>query len=380
MANTIDEVVPKLLAQGVLALRQNVMMPRLINRSYESMAGQKGNVINIPIPSAIAATNVTPSITPASNTDSAPTSAQVTLDFWKEAAFHLSDSDMMSVMDGTIPMQASEAIKSLANAVDEYIMGKASGVYGMAGVPGTTPFSGSLNMAVSARQLLNEQLAPLSDRRMVVDPAAESNLLLNTQVLQFDQRGDAGGIIRGTIGTKLGMDFYMDQNLTSYTPGTGWATGYVLSTVAGVAGESTLNVLNATAAGTIKVGDIFTIAGSSQQYVVTVAATASATVAVALSFNPVISTGAATGAAITVVGTAHVRNLAFHRDAFAWASRPLGDIPALGSIFRSVVDPVSGIALRLEVSRQYKQTTFSYDILGGANIIRPELACIVAGQ
>ncbi len=44
------------------------------------------------------------------------------------------------------------------------------------------------------------------------------------------------------------------------------------------------------------------------------------------------------------------------------------------------VDPVSGIALRLEVSRQYKQTTFSYDILGGAQLIRPELAAIVAGQ
>lgn len=376
--NTITNVLPKLLAQGLVALRESVRLPRLVNSSYSQLASRKGNVINVPIPSAIAATNVSPSITMATNVASAPTVALVTLDFWKEATFHLDDSEMVSVMEGTIPMQASEAVKALANSVDTYIMGKATGVYGMAGVPGTSPFSGSLNMAVSARQLLNEQLAPLSDRRVVVDPTAESNLLLNTQVLQFDQRGDRGGIITGTIGTKLGFDWYMDQNITSYTPGTGWATGYTASTVGGAVGDATLNITNTTASGTVLVGDIFTSAG--QQHVVTAAATASATVPFAVAFNPALKTAVATGDAITVVGTAYTRNLAFHRDAFAWASRPLGDVPALGSAFQSVSDPVSGITLRLEVSRQYKQTTFSYDILGGANLIRPELAVIIAGQ
>jgi hypothetical protein len=46
---------------------------------------------------------------------------------------------------------------------------------------------------------------------------------------------------------------------------------------------------------------------------------------------------------------------------------------------QSVVDPISGIALRLEVSRQNKQTLFEFDILGGAAVIRPELACKIAG-
>jgi hypothetical protein len=37
------------------------------------------------------------------------------------------------------------------------------------------------------------------------------------------------------------------------------------------------------------------------------------------------------------------------------------------------------VALRLEVSRQYRQTTFSFDVLGGANVIRRELGVIIAG-
>lgn len=382
MSNTITNVLPKLLAQGVLALRENVVMPRLVNRSYEGLATQKGNVINVPIPSAIAARDVTPAAAFASNVDFNPTVALVTLDFWKEAPFHLSDNDMVSVMNGTIPMQASEAIKSLANAIDQYILGKHVGFYGLVGTAGTTPFATAIGVAGSARALLNKQAAPMDDRRMVLDPDAEANALALSNILQFDQRGDQGGIINGTIGRKLGMDWYLDQNIPTYTPGTGWAAGNIASTVGGAVGDTTLNIINATASGTIKVGDIFSLTADTtlnQQYVVIAAATISATVAVAIEFTPALRTTVATGATLDVIGTAYAVNLAFHRDAFAWASRPLADLSGYGSQIQSVTDPVSGVALRLEVSRQYKQTTFSFDVLGGANVIRRELGVKVAG-
>ena len=59
MTNTITYVTPQLLAQGLMALRQQAIMPRLVNRSYEDLAMREGNVINIPVPSAIAARSVT---------------------------------------------------------------------------------------------------------------------------------------------------------------------------------------------------------------------------------------------------------------------------------------------------------------------------------
>jgi hypothetical protein len=204
--------------------------------------------------------------------DFAPTVALVTLDFWKEAPFQFSDRDAAECMDGTLPMQASEAIKSLANAVDEYIISKHTGIFSSSGVAGTAPFNTSLTAAASARVLLNKQLAPMTDRRGVIDPDAEGNLLLNTQVLQADQRGDSEGIINGVIGNKLGVDWYMNQNITgqAYTPGTAWITGWTSDGSAAV-GVSTLAVVY-TNSGTVKIGDIFSIAG--QQYAVTAAATA----------------------------------------------------------------------------------------------------------
>lgn len=376
MSNTITYVVPQLLAQGLMALRQQAIMPRLVNRSYDTMAAQPGNVINVPVPSAISARTVTPAVTVATNQDFSPTSVALTLDFWREASFQLSDSDIKSVMDGVIPMQASEAIKALANAVDSYILGKYVGVYGAVGTAGTTPFASAITVAAQARTKLNAMLAPPDSRFAVLNPDAEGNLLTLSNIIQFDQRGDQGGIINGSIGTKLGVAWYMDQNIPTHTAGTAWVTGWTAD-VSSTVGVATIALLNGTATGSIAIGDLFTIAGASQQYVVTAAATVASSAATVY-FQPALVSAVATGAAITVVAS-HAVNLMAHRDAFAWASRPLADIEGLGSQVMSQVDPVSGIALRLEVSRQYKQTTYSYDILGGAALIRPKLACRIMG-
>ena len=73
-------------------------------------------------------------------------------------------------------------------------------------------------------------------------------------------------------------------------------------------------------------------------------------------------------------------NLNVHRDAFALASRPFAGADPMGlGTYMSAVDPVSRLALRLEVSRQHKRTRFSYDILYGAQLVRPELAARMAG-
>lgn len=378
MSNVISSVLPIIYAQGVLALRQNAVMSRLVNRDYQNLAAEKGDSINVPIPSALAASDVTPGYTVVTSTDISPTKAVVTLDFWKRSAFTMTDKNIAEALSGVVPMQMSEAIKSVGNAIDTYIIGKTVGFQGFCGTAGTTPFNTSLTIAGTARKLLNKQLAPMDERRGVVDPDAESNFLLNTNIINADQRGDQSGIVDGRIARTLGLDWYMDQNVTAYTPGSGWATGFALSTVAGSVGDTTLNVINATASGTIKVGDVFTVSGSTQAYVVTASVTTSATVQVAFAFQPALVSAAITGAAITVVATAFVQNLAFHRNALAWVSRPMAN-DGLGNLVMSDVDPVTGVALRLEVSRQHYQTTWAFDVLGGANVIRREYGVRIAG-
>lgn len=378
MTNTITNVLGKLLADGVLALRQNAVFPRLVNRDYEALAREKmGNVINVPIPSAIAARAVTPSVVMNSNVASAPTVALITLDHWYEAPFEASDNDVASMSPTFFPMQASEAIKALGNDADSYGLGKAAGVYQFVGAAGTTPFASGVTLATTARKQLNIGLAPMDNRFVIYDPSAEANFLASPNIIQANFRGNAGAITAADPGTVLGFQWYMDQNVATVTPGVGWVTGWAASTVSAAVGDTTLNIINATASGTVLVGDIFT--SGSGTYVITKAATASATVALAITFTPALATGINTGAAITVLGTAYTANLAANKYAFAWASRPLAGSLVDGHVFQAPTDPISGIALRLELSRQYKLETMSYDYLAGAGLIRPSLALKILG-
>ena len=309
--NDLSKVVDKLLAQGLLALRGTCVMPRLVNSDYSNLAAQQGASIDVPIPSAIKAQAVTPGATSQDTGDISPVSATIKLDRWMEAPFYLTDKDLMEANRGVITMQASEAVKAIANDVNATLLGLGRKFYGMVGTPGTTPFSTVVD-ATNARKVLNRQLAPVNDRRIVLDPDAEAAALGLSGFADVSKSGDARPIIDGTIGRKYGFDWAMDQQVPSFE--------------ASVMTEGALTVNGANEAG------------------------------------------------------AQVVSLAFHRDAIAFATRPLMDSAnGLGNLTQSAVDPVSGLSLRLEVSREHKRTRFSYDILYGADVVRRELGCRIAG-
>lgn len=383
MSNTLTAVVPKLLAQGLLALRQMAIMPMLVNRGYETLAGQKGTTIDIPIPSAITVQDVAPGATPPVTAVVAPTSVSITLDQWKEAPFYLTDKELQEVVSGIIPMQASEAIKALANTVDSYIFGLYKGVYGYYGTAGATPFATDTSDATKVRAILDNQLAPLGDRRVVMNADAQANALNLTAFQNTQFATDASDVIAGKLTPKFGFAWFMDQNVPTHTAGT-ITTGLIAKAATAVAIGAT-SVVATTAASTgacaLKAGDIITFAGSTQTYAVgaDVTQAAAATDTAAISITPPLVKALVGSEAITVKAT-HVVNLAFHRDAFAFANRPL-DVPTdgLGAIVQSAIDPVSGLTLRLEITREHKRTRYSYDILYGGLLVRAALAARLAG-
>lgn len=378
MGQNLAALHPRLLAMGLLALRQNAVLPRLVNTSYNAQAGERGSVVEVPIPSAVVASSVTPAATAPAGTDLIPTVAQIAMNQWDEAAFTMSDKEQREIIGGVMPMVASEAIKALGNKVDVFISNLFKGFYSTSGSAGTTPFASDLLAYKDARKLLNVELAPMGDRRVVLDPNAEANAMMLDLFLKADQRGDQGGVIEGNIGRKLGADWYMDQNIQTHTS-TPLSAGAATANGVNAVGATTISVAKASNTSPLVAGDRLRIAGDPWTYVVT----EGVTLAVGntnVSIQPPLRKATVGGENITLLAS-HVLNGLFHRDAIGFATRPLeGTVdPRLGVIIGSAVDPVTGLTLRLEINRQYKRTRYAYDILYGGAIVRRELGAVIMG-
>lgn len=384
MSNDLQALVPRILAQALKTLRENVVLPQLVRTDLSAEAKQRGQTVDVPIPFGMGeADEVVPSHLHSPTQDIAPAYARIALNRWFEKKLYLTDKDAGDIMDGIIPMQLQEAARSLANRIDKDIWNLYKKVPNVIGTAGQTPFQDvtdptqvyhKLGAALEARRILNRNLAPQEDRRLVLNVDADANA---SGLRGFQSAADFGSdsVVRnGQIRRASGYDWFMSQNSPTHVNGT---TGTVVTNgsppLVNKAGDTTLIVSGATAVG---VGDKFSIAGHSQQYTILENSTTTTFL-----IYPGLVVDVPTSSAVTVYssGAGADISLAFHPWAFAFVARPMLDVVAPGSIVESYVDNVTGIPLRLEIARQNRQTVFMLDILYGVDVLRPELAVAIYG-
>lgn len=247
---------------------------------------------------------------------------------------------------------------------------------------------------LDANRFLNDQLAPRDNRTLLVGNKAEATCLdafkgfYNHQALIGKQYED------GRMGVAAGFDWISSSLVPTITRGT--ANGsYVLNGVPTATGDSAITV--ATGSGTLKAGDVITIAGvnachpqtkADLGYLMPFTVTADyAGGAGDVSVSPAyILTGPeqnvyaapASNAAVTVKGTsgtAYAQNLAFCKDAIAFVTADLPLPPKKDATRMSH----GGISLRYINDYDSVNDMFisRVDVLWGSAVIRPELACRV---
>lgn len=359
MANDLTQVAEYLVTAGVAALRQNSITARLVNADFQNEAAQPNQFIRVPLPSPVSVVTVTPG-TFQSGTDLAPTGVDVKLDQWRMAGFQLSDKEQAEVTLGRVlPLGVQEAVKALANDVDSYILGK---LYKRSFTEQASSNPTVLTDLTAVRKGMNVNLCPLDSRRFVMGPAVEEELLRIAEFTNYDKVNESAPLIEGRIGRRFGIDLYMDQNAPTHTKGTG--ASYVAN---GAHSAGVKDVVIKTGSGTVVEGDIVTFAGHTQTYVVTTGVAAPGTI----SIYPALKANVADGAAVTI-GNGGVKNVAFHRDAMVFATRPLSIDAAPGVIMAQASDPISGLSLRVERIRSAKQSYWQFDVLYGGAVVRPE--------
>lgn len=381
MANAIENLTPQILANILSVLRETCVLPNLVNNSYSSDAAAQGSTIDINDLNDMTAFDVTPGATPASNiiSDVASTKKQLVLNKFQAATFVMTDKEIKEVQEGTRPRAIEKAVKALANKINSEIFALYKEVYNVVGTAGVNPFGTSTLEAQQAARVLGSALAPRDERRMVLDPFGYANALGLSVLQKVNESGDSEALRDGTITRALGFDWYQDQQVPTHTLGAPATAAIDANATAGAVSLVLDNASGADLATLPVVGDVFTIAGNTQQYVVTsVTADAPTANETTVGISPALAANVTDGAVVTFVAS-HTTNLAFHREAFAFASRPMMDLETPGSLIQPLVDDVSGLAMRFEIQREWKRTVFSIDCLYGVRAVRPQLAVRIAG-
>lgn len=261
-------------------------------------------------------------------------------------------------------------------------------------------------------QRLQEELAPVGNRTAILNPASTVEFLDATKGLFAAQSNLNEQFKEGLMGRTGGLDVGENTLLPPHTTGTmagspltfGNALG--LSTTANSWVSTTaLSVTGATATGTILAGDIITLSGvfavhgeskanygRLQQFVVqssvtmtTATSTYTVTVKPALiygsgnAFQNTVLSGVADTSALTVTrlgasATAFAQDLAFHQDAFAFASVDLEDVSPYGAACSRAVSDNISMRFIQQYSSAGDQVIGRFDVLWGFAPLLPDLA------
>jgi hypothetical protein len=381
MSNQLEGLMREdILPLALRVLRENCTMPMLVHTDFQPEAQRQNAKISVPGPQNLGeADDAGVDIAAYGSTQSSALNdgkVEIVLDQWKYKQFDMNDKEMREAVTAAIlPSAAEDAVKRLANAAGMALFNLYKDIPYYYGTAGTTP--SAADDITGTRKILNKNLAPNDlNRRLVLDPDAEDKFLAAFH--DASKSGSTEALRLGSLGRKFGFDTFMDQLAPSHT-----SSVLTTPTVSGavLAGATTMN-LGVDGTESVNQGDIFEVDGVTGTFVFTETKAAVAGTITGAGFYPAAPTGGfGDGAAITVVGN-HAINLAFHRDAFAFVSRPLElDVSSESSTVAVEVDPLTGISLRLETWRApgAAKRYWRFDILFGVKTLTPELAVRLIG-
>jgi len=269
--------------------------------------------------------------------------------------------------------QFAQAMRTLVNEIEADLASlyvRTSRAYGAAG---TTPFATDLSDPAQVRKILADNGAPLSDLQMVINTTAGANLRTLAQLTKANEAGSSDLLRRGVLLDIHGFAIRESAQIKQHAKGTG--ASYLINNVAGYSAGSTDLIVD-TGTGTILAGDVVTLAGDSNKYVV-----GSALAAGALSLNaPGLRQAAGDNTALTV-GNSFVANMAFARSAIQLATRAPAT-PNEGDLATdrtTITDPQSGLTFEVAMYPQYRQVQYEISIAWGVACNKPEHCALLMG-
>jgi hypothetical protein len=256
----------------------------------------------------------------------------------------------------------------------------------------------TLAKVLAGRKLMQDSLAPGNDRTALLNTQDQVDIVTDVKGLFNAQETISKQYKEGYVGRTAGFDFAENTLIPAHTRGAGNGSYTTDTRTSALATDGTeySSITVATGTGTLKKGDVITIAavnrvhheskvdqGYVRQFVVTADYAGGGGSVISPSIwlggakqNCVVNTTSATSA-ITILGTASTAvgtSLLFQKEAFAFATADLVMPTGVDFARREVMDGVS-MRDRAPVRHQQRQASRRLDVLYGYKTLRPQLAC-----
>jgi hypothetical protein len=401
MVSTNVLLTPLIIAQETLMQLTNSMaMCKHVHTEYKNEFVKVGSTITVRKPVRFRAIQQAAR----SNTDISEPSTSITLDAAPtQVSWAFSSLELTLLIEDYSKRYIQPAALAIANYLDAAMCGLYTDVAQSAGTPGTTP--ATFAALGGSQQILDDQAVPSDARVGIINPKANWALADGLKGT-FAQQVAKDIITKGYLGTIANLSLYMDQNVVRHTTGHFTTGSTPVMDGATVSGATSIVTTGWGGSGTVKKGDVFTIAGvysvnpmsgastgELMQFTVT-ANTADVGAAMTIPIAPTIVYGATnpysnvnavplTTAALTFMGTedtAYAQNLIYHPSAFEMVTVPI-EMPS-GVWGARVTDAEAGISVRVtkQWSIEDNEEKIRLDVLAGRKTIYPELCVRLWGS
>ena len=380
MANILTNLIPDLYQGLDVVSRELVGCIPSVARNSSAERAAVGESVVVPISVPGSATDVSPAMQVPEPSDFSTDTTAIQITKSRSVSFGLNGEEYRGLENGVgantiLQGNVQQAIRTLCNEIESDVCVEAAqGAGAVYGTAGTAPFASSLADAAEIRKILDDAGAPAGERSLIINTAAGVNLRKLTQLTNVDNAGTSMTLRQGELLPLFNLSVKESAGIKSVASGD--ATG--LTVKPATKGATELEA-KAVTSGALKVGDIITIAGSSEKYTVT-AIPATLAANAKFSIRPGLAANAADGAAVTV-GSAGARNVAFTRSAIQLVTRapalPGGRDAAVDSMM--LTDPRSGLSFEVRVYQGYRKMRMEVACAWGVKTIKPEHVATLLG-
>jgi len=380
--NTLTNLIPFLYSAADVVSRELVGFIPAVTRDSRIDSVALNQTVNVPVVGEITPVSITPAATAPDTGGFAPGNVTVTISNQFAAPIAWNGDEEVAVsgtglLDNVMTQRFAQGMRGIVNKIEADLAALHAEASRAHGTFNIQPFgtAGDLSDMAEVIKILEDNGAPQTDLRAVLSSTAIANIRGKQSALfKVNEAGTDQLLRRGIIGDIFGVGLGQSSQVkTGVAVGTG--ASYTTNTAGYAVGATAITLITGT--GTILAGDIITIAGDTNKYVVKTALTAGVVTLQEPGLKAAIPGSAK---AVTVVGATD-RNMVFSRSSMILATRspymPSGGDQA--DDVTTITDPVSGLGFQVASYSQYRQRHIEISAAWGVKMIAGRHAALLIG-